>query len=326
MTFAQGDNSSMNNLFDGREGGQSISDVERETGVAKETLRVWERRYGFPIPARDHLGQRIYVDTDLAKLRLVKRLIDQGHRPGKIVGLGIAELDDLAQACSVMRRPAMDRDRTAELQDCLELCRSNRSGDLRFKLAEVMLQMGLHTFVVDFLAPMNVMVGEAWASGKIAVFEEHLYTEVVNVVMRQAIATIPAKREGESAPRMLLTTMPQERHGLGLLMVGALAALEGANCISLGVQTPIGDIVKAASQHRADIVALSFSSAMRPAQVMDGLRELRTGLPESIDIWAGGSASVLKRRSLESARVLNLPEIAGELKAWRERHAFKSNA
>jgi hypothetical protein len=26
----------------------SISDVERDIGVAKETLRVWERRYGFP--------------------------------------------------------------------------------------------------------------------------------------------------------------------------------------------------------------------------------------------------------------------------------------
>ena len=35
----------------------TISDVERDTGVAKETLRVWERRYDFPQPLRDPNGE-----------------------------------------------------------------------------------------------------------------------------------------------------------------------------------------------------------------------------------------------------------------------------
>src|SRR2546429_6664813 len=37
-----------------------ISAVERETGLAKDTLRVWERRYGFPRPERDSAGDRRY--------------------------------------------------------------------------------------------------------------------------------------------------------------------------------------------------------------------------------------------------------------------------
>ena len=36
----------------------SIAEVERETGLGKDTLRVWERRYGFPVPQRDRLGER----------------------------------------------------------------------------------------------------------------------------------------------------------------------------------------------------------------------------------------------------------------------------
>lgn len=299
--------------------GQSISDVERETGVAKETLRVWERRYGFPVPGRDAHGQRVYADTDLARLRLIKRLIDMGYRPGKIVGLSFDELDEMAQVRRAVRDAPAGREE--ELQACIELCRTQRVQDLRFKLAELMLQMGLHTFVVDFIADLNVMVGEAWASGRIAVFEEHLYTESLHVVMRQAIAGIPLKRDDEAAPRLLLTTLPQERHGLGLLMVEALATLEGAACVSLGVQTPVGDIARAARQHRADIVALSFSQSMRPSQVLDGLSELRAGLPDSTEIWAGGSASALKRRGPKSAKVLQLTGIATELKAWRARHA-----
>ena len=38
----------------------SISAVERDTGLSKDNLRVWERRYGFPNPQRDAFGERIY--------------------------------------------------------------------------------------------------------------------------------------------------------------------------------------------------------------------------------------------------------------------------
>ena len=31
----------------------NISAVERETGLSKDVLRIWERRYGFPRPGRD---------------------------------------------------------------------------------------------------------------------------------------------------------------------------------------------------------------------------------------------------------------------------------
>jgi hypothetical protein len=60
----------------------SISDVERDLGVAKETLRVWERRYGFPQPQRDANGERVYPADQVHRLTLVKRLLDQGYRPG----------------------------------------------------------------------------------------------------------------------------------------------------------------------------------------------------------------------------------------------------
>ena len=35
------------------EAAHTIADVERDTGLSKDTLRVWERRYGFPLPLRD---------------------------------------------------------------------------------------------------------------------------------------------------------------------------------------------------------------------------------------------------------------------------------
>lgn len=81
------------------------------------------------------------------------------------------------------------------------------------------------------------MVGGNWASGEFAIYEEHLYTESVQAVHGSAIADIP-RIQGRAAARVLLTTLPQEQHGLGLLMAEAIFTLEGASCMSLGVQTP----------------------------------------------------------------------------------------
>lgn len=58
-----------------------INAVERETGISKELLRMWERRYGFPSPERDAQGDRIYPPDQVNKLRVVRRLIDAGFRP-----------------------------------------------------------------------------------------------------------------------------------------------------------------------------------------------------------------------------------------------------
>ena len=49
----------------------SIAAVERETGLSKDTLRVWERRYGFPTPGRDPFGERIYPIDQVERLRVV---------------------------------------------------------------------------------------------------------------------------------------------------------------------------------------------------------------------------------------------------------------
>ena len=128
---------------------------------------------------------------------------------------------------------------------------------------------------------------------------------------------------GAGAPlRVLLTTLPGEPHGLGLLMAEALMALDGARCVSLGVCTPLWDIVLASQAQRIDIVALSFSGCMNPNQVVEGLTELRAKLPPGIELWAGGAAPALHRRPVAGVRAIAaIGQIHDELQAWRGRAA-----
>ena len=65
----------------------TIAVVERDCNLPKETLRVWERGYGFPKPLRDGNGERFYPIDQLATLRLLRRLVVAGHRSGQVVGL-----------------------------------------------------------------------------------------------------------------------------------------------------------------------------------------------------------------------------------------------
>src|SRR5215204_220756 len=98
----------------------NISGVERETGLSKDVLRMWERRYEFPKPARDDNGERQYAAADVGKLRTIKRLMDVGVRPGKIIALSLGELNAMADARTPTRldavAPAIERDVLAMLK------------------------------------------------------------------------------------------------------------------------------------------------------------------------------------------------------------------
>ena len=290
----------------------NISAVEREAGLSKDVLRMWERRYGFPKPVRDDNGERRYSAAEVAKLRAIKRLMDVGLRPGKIIAHSLDELNALAEGRVAPRREATSPATEGEI---LTLLSSHDAPALQNMFANLLMRQGLQRFVLETLTSVNHAVGDAWMRGELAVFEEHLYTEQLQVALRTGINAFPRQ---VGVPKVLLTTFPGEQHGLGLLMVEALLVPEGAQCISLGPQTPIEDIRRAALAHQVHVAALSFSGAFPVRQAGDGLASLRRQLPAGIAIWAGGEMTRRIRKTLPG--VLLVPDIAGTsaaLKAWR---------
>lgn len=297
----------------------SIGAVERATGLGRDTLRAWERRYQFPKPQRDSNDERVYPLAQVNKLRLLKRLVDCGHRPGKIIHFEMEALHELNETViAVDAKPGADV-RTVELDNFLSLCQNHQAEELRRTLSLSLMRTGLQRFVLDVIAPLNRMVGDSWRSGLLTVYEEHLYTEMVQGLLRNAIfAILPLQLQAHAQPRILLTTFPGEQHGLGLLMTEAMFALEGAHCISLGVQTPVIDIVRAAQMQRADIVALSLSS-ISSTNALDDIIDLLNGLPAATEVWVGGSGAALLHRSKLPVQVLTLLEVPMALAEWHQR-------
>lgn len=303
----------------------SIAEVERDTGLGKDTLRVWERRYGFPTPTRDAFGERQYDSAQLLRLRLIKRLMDAGHRPGKVVGLPLEALEALCDEAAESPRVAPSpEDGTVALDaQWVDWLRHNQIDHLRHALQREIMKQGLGSAVENLVAPLCVAVGDAWLRGDVSVFQEHLFSETVRVVLRDAIAAVESSsRELLRRPKVLLTTTPSEAHTLGLLMAESFFALESCQRVSLGASTPIPDIVLASGQLEVDVVALSFSAHASRREVLDALRQLVEQLPWQVEVWAGGSAAVLHSKAVpDSVRVLRrASEVSAQVSAWRARH------
>jgi len=287
----------------------TISAVERDTGLSKDTLRMWERRYGFPNPQRDANGERVYPVSQVERLRLIKRLMDRGHRPGRLIAQPVEQLARLGSL------PRGESPTTQENEVFLRLIKDHQLSDLRRHLTQALMRQGLQRFVLDTVAPLTAAVGDAWIRGEVAVFEEHLYTEQIQGLLRNALASL--QPQGRT-PRVLLTSFPNEPHGLGLLMVETLLTVEGAACIPLGTETPCDDIARAAVAHRADIVALSFSAMFSEKAAASGLMELRTLLPSPILIWAGGACIQRMRRPIAGVDLIgSLETLIEKVKEWR---------
>lgn len=300
-----------------------IATVERETGLSKDTLRVWERRYGFPLPGRDSSGERIYPLEQVEKLRVISRLLDRGMRPGRLMNIPLRELIERLQACEPGAAAGEGRMPGGSLalmmEKALDLLRRYDEIGLRAHLAGVLLRLGLQRFVIDFAGPLNEIVGEAWARGEIAISQEHLYADQTQHLLRQGIGSIPA---GAQRPRVMLTTLPGEEHQLGLLMAHVCLALEGAHCFSLGVQTPACDIAQAVRRQSIDVVGLSFSTALKLNRAHGMLEDLRVRLPANVDVWAGGKLWTRSRRPMPGVRfVAQLGEIPALLAAYGESRA-----
>ncbi len=312
------DNSSREIMAASSMTGISIAAVERDTGLGKDTLRVWERRYGFPQPLRDACGERVYPAEQVEHLRLIKRLMDQGQRPGALLRKPWATLSEQYATSP----PKVAADDTA---DWLIPLLKNRDVDLlRTEFAQRLARDGLERFVIETVPALNRRIGDGWMTGEIEVFEEHLYTELIQNQLRSSIYALASRGR---RPHVLLTTVKEEEHLLGLLMVEALLTANGASCFSLGAQTPVPDIIGASRGTTTDIVALSFSGAYPWRKARATLIELRAALPECTELWAGGASLAGHRCRVPGVRAMDdLRAITPALADWHAARTPGSHA
>jgi DNA-binding transcriptional MerR regulator len=270
----------------------SIGDICSETGLSADVVRVWERRYGFPVPERLPSGHRRYRREDLLRLRLMAEAVAQGHRPSVVVRATEEALKRL-----LMHE---DNPRADALYEAVAAMDTDR---IRRLFREALAEMGWKPFLQRMVSPLLDRVGMAWAEGAIGVHHEHLVTEVLEDLLRER------RLECEVLPgrgAVMLCTLPGERHRLGLLMAALAYATQGTRTELLGVDLPVASIAQAARVLRVDRVAVSLSIQSAGETTRRLLMDLQERLPSDCRLIIGGQGAARTRRVEGVERMLGL--------------------
>jgi MerR family transcriptional regulator, light-induced transcriptional regulator len=280
----------------------SIRVVSRLTGLSADTLRMWERRYGYPSPRRTESGLRLYARADIERLTLIARGIKLGYRVGETVGLDQAALRQRLAAADTTTATAGD---ACLAHDLVDHAIADEPDSLRVGLRRAAVTLGTKRFITEVATPLLHELGDAWSQGALEVQQEHLATEILQAQLH----VMAAAYEGATGPVVVLSTLPKESHGLGLQLVGLYLAACGALPRILGADTPTAQIAGAAKALKADAVAISVSVAASSVAATNHLNSLVEVLDRTVALWVGGQGA---------ARIRSLPERAVRLRQWAE--------
>ncbi|MDD9940568.1 MAG: MerR family transcriptional regulator [Myxococcales bacterium] len=285
----------------------SIGALSRATGVPTETLRTWERRYGFPASKRTHSGHRRYPMATIDRLRLVLRAMELGHRPADALAAderSLRQLLVLADGASgaepVGGGPAPARDGDSKvaaerLERWFEHVERYEGRALDRELRATWNELGARDFAQHCVSPFLIELGDRWASGRLGVRHEHFASERLREFLAGQWRPIS---DAATGPIYVLATLPGERHVLGLHLVALCVVLAGGRVVFLGVDLPPGEIAAAADHHHAEAVLVSTAAGSERAPVEGALRELRQNLPASTALVIGGQGAAGVRTRL----------------------------
>ncbi len=262
--------------------------VSRRTGLKPDTVRAWERRYAAVTPSRSDGGHRLYSDSDIRRLRLLRRATEAGHSIGQI-----AQSDE----GSLLKLLAADGDRkdprrgsalpcTPFVEACLEAVDNLDGHLLEQEIQRAAVALGRQRLVDELLTPLIAAVGLGYEEGTLRPMHEHLLCSVVTGFARDFRAAFPPS---PSAPSLVVSTPAHQHHELGAILAANVACSEGWNVTYLGANLPAEEIAAAARIRDSAALALSIVFPPDDPQLGAELRRLRQSL-SGLPIMVGGQA------------------------------------
>ena len=295
----------------------SIGALSRATGIAVETLRTWENRYGFPTPERKPSGHRVYPVAAVARLRRIAHALTLGHRAGQVVSASEESLGQLLETSGVVGGAggSLTSVSLASGEDVPGLLRLVKAFDAD-KLTRILLydwaRMGPVEFLEARVAPLVRAVGEAWEKGELEIRHEHFLSERLGDLLRTLRLPLEDRATG---PLVVHATLSGEAHGLGLQMSALVLASVGCRSLYLGTDIPLAQVTQLARDLGARAVAISVSRASRGPASAAALRKLRESLPKRVALIAGGEGAPAGKGGIETFASLR------ELDSWARRFA-----
>ncbi|MFT5458620.1 MAG: methanogenic corrinoid protein MtbC1 [Myxococcota bacterium] len=262
----------------------TIGAISRATDIPANTLRTWERRYGFPSPLRSENNQRLYAAELVPHLILIGHALARGHRPKQVMAMSRDQLRALVRP----RPPTIETHSDWQLSGWLDAARSLDGAELERGFRTEYARLGTMRFLEDRVAPFIEGIGRAWQMGEIDVFHEHFASERLRTFMSSVWCQLTDRAIGSP---VVCTTLPGERHDLGLHMAAAVLSTRARRVVFLGADTPLSDIEACATVANAVAVVVSVSPFSDPDTARENIAALRVRIPDAMRILVGGGGA-----------------------------------
>ncbi|RPJ22221.1 MAG: MerR family transcriptional regulator [Chloroflexi bacterium] len=250
--------------------------VLKETGIAADTLRAWERRYGLPMPQRSAGGHRLYSQRDIETIKWLINRQAEGLSISRAVDLWNEQLasgsDPLAGSVPPGSLPTSSANLESLRHDWLAAC---------FKFdtvaAEQILSQAFAVHSVEIICTEVMMrglheVGELWHKGASTVQQEHFASEIAMRRLEALISASPAPTRTET---ILVACPPEEWHTFPLLLITLFLRRRGWNVVYLGAVVPTERMEETIHTVDPKLVVLSAQTLMTAVSMREMARFLQ---------------------------------------------------
>ena len=221
-----------------------IGELSRRVGVSPESLRAWERRYGLLRPGRTEGGFRLYGDADVARIRAMRRNLEQGLSAAEAARLALATDEPVTpSAVHASSAPA----RLRELLDSFDDAGGQAALD------DLLATLSLDVVIDQVITPYLRELGARWERGEVTVAQEHFASNLI----RARLLALGRGWDRGRGPHALLACAPGELHDLPLIMLGLALRTHGWRISYLGQDTPFESIVDTVRRLSPDAVIVS---------------------------------------------------------------------
>jgi MerR family transcriptional regulator, light-induced transcriptional regulator len=255
----------------------SATEVANLVGVPAATIRSWERRYGWPRPARTTGGHRRYSSAEIANVRALRDEIAKGR--------------SAQQAVTLLRRQASRR-RGVEVGRLVQGAVDIDQALVRRALADVEATMNLDEAVESVVIPALREIGLQWEKGACDIAGEHAATGQIRQWLGRLL---DEARPRGAAPTVVLSTGPADYHSANLEAFAVLLARRGCNPLVLGALTPVASLVQAVRTLSAEgVIVVSHMGITRRA-ALDSITTV-SGLRQTQVFYAGNGFAAARSR------------------------------
>jgi DNA-binding transcriptional MerR regulator len=276
-----------------------IGELSRRVGVAPETLRAWERRYGVLTPARTDAGYRVYGPDDELRARRMHELIDGGWAAG-----------EAARAVTEPTPPPATPPPAAAAEELVRALLYFDSAAAHAAIDRVFAARSLDGALRDVVLPVLHEVGEGWERGDVTVAQEHYATELLAGRLRG----LAREWDDGLGPRAVLACPPGERHDIGLLCCGLALHRRGWRVTYLGPDTPVDALAGTVSTVSPALVVIGV---LQPEPLHAAAPELAE-LAEQVAVAVGGAGATWALAAAAGARHLDTDPVTAAVELSRD--------